>query len=307
MKNSRTTKTIGSSVIPMVSSAAFGNTLLALAAILFSLGAAAAPCDNPERLRFSFVPQGDVRSDTEAFQPLIERVQTLAGKPVAIVTPASYASVVEGLRAGTIDFALLGPASYAAAKKADPNIMVFATFSKKGGAFDSDGTFYHSLLVTKGRGRFHDIGSLRGATLALTDPVSTSGAVVPRHAFPKASGQAVDAFFGKIVYAGDHDHAALAVLGGQVDAAFVASFHLSDLVRAGKAVPGDFRIVWRSEPIPREPFVYRNQLCEPIKKQIVSVFLKSSADQNKAFLDRFQAQRFVPASDADYRIIHELY
>jgi len=297
-------KTTSSILTPSVATL---KALLALAAILISLDAAAAPCDNPAQLRFSFVPQGDVRNDTAAFQPLIERVQELAGKPVSIVTPSSYASVIEGLQAGAIDFALLGAASYAAAKKADPDIMVFATFFKKGGAFDSDGTFYNSVLVTKAGGSFNDIGSLRGATLALTDPNSTSGYLVPHHGFPKASGQALGSYFGKIVYAGDHDHAALAVLKGQVDAAFVASFHLSDLVRAGKAKQSDFKEVWRSEPIPREPFVYRNRLCAPIKEQIISVFLKSSAEQNKSILDRFQAQRFVPMNDGDYRMIRELY
>ena len=185
--------------------------------------------------------------------------------------------------------------------------MAFATFFKKGGAFDSDGKFYNSFLVAKEDGRFNDISSLRGATLALTDPNSTSGYVVPHHEFPKASGQTIESYFGKIVYAGDHNHAALAVLNDQVDAAFVASYHLSDLVRAGKANSGDFKVIWRSEPIPNSPFVYRNQLCAPIKKKIISVFLKSSIEQNKSILDRFQALRFVPISDADYKRILEMY
>ncbi|MEI7457544.1 MAG: phosphate/phosphite/phosphonate ABC transporter substrate-binding protein [Nitrosomonadales bacterium] len=298
MKTFRSTRTCSS---------VSGKTLVALAALMFSLVASASSCDNPERLKFSFIPQGDVRSDTEAFQPLINRVQAMVGKPVSIITPSSYASVIEGLQSGNIDFALLGPASYAAAKKADPDIMVFATYFKKGGAFDSDGTFYRSVLVTKGGGRFKDIDSLHGTTLALTDPNSTSGYLVPQKTFPKVNGQTFESYFGKIVYAGDHDHAALAVLSGQVDAAFVASFHLSDLVRAGKAKPIDFNVVWRSEPIPREPFVYRNRLCATIKKKIVEVFLKSSDEQNKNILDRFQAQRFVPMSDADYKLIRDLY
>lgn len=300
-------KSINSSAGRLLPRTVSVKSLLAVATFLFSLCNEATSCDNPEQLRFSFIPQGNVRNDTDAFQPLIERVQKQAKKTVVIVNPISYASVIEGLLAGTIDFALLGPASYAAAKKEDPSLIAFATFSKKGGAFDSDGMFYNSLLVTKSGGRFNDVDSLRGTTLALTDPGSTSGAVVPRHEFPKTSGQTLDSYFGKIVYAGDHDHAALAVLNGQVDAAFVASFHLSDLVRAGKANPGDFNVAWHSEPIPREPFVYRNRLCASIKEQILSVFLKSGSEQNKTFLDKFQAQRLVPVNDADYRMIREMY
>lgn len=282
-------------------------SLSTLATLIVSLSASALPCDNPERLTFSFVPQGGVRSDAETFKPLIERVHKLTDKAVTIITPTSYASVVEGLIAGNIDFALLGPATYASAKKVDPSITVFATLSRKAGVFDSGGTFYHSLLITKGNERFNDIASLRGTTLALTDPGSTSGSIVPHHAFPKASGQALESYFGKVVYAGDHIHASLAVLNGQVDAAFVDSEHLSNLIQSGKAVADDFKVIWRSEPIPHEAFVYRNKLCASIKEKIINVFLKSSAEQNKLFFEKYQALSFIPVNDEDYRLIREMY
>lgn len=283
------------------------TSIFAFVALVLSLGVAAAPCDNPEQLRFSFVPQSDVRKYTEAFQFLMERVETATDKPVTIVTPSSYTSVIEGLQSGSIDFAMLGPAAYAAAKKADPNIIAFATYAKKGGAFDSDGISYNSLLIVKAGSPFVDIASLRGATLALTDPLSTSGSVVPRHQFPKVVGKPLESYFSKIVYAGDHDHAALAVLKGQVDAAFVASEQLSNLVAANKAAPDNFKVLWRSAPITRDAFVYRNKLCAAIKEKIINVFLKSSAEQNKPFFQKYPALNFVPASDDDYRLIRELY
>ena len=286
--------------------ALIGKVILVLVAMLYSLAAVAGACDSPERLRFAFVPQSGERIDAKVFKPIALRVEALVGKPVSLVTPASYSSVIEGLLAGTIDFAQLGPASYVTAKKTDSGITVFATVATKAGAFDADGAFYRSLLVTKGAGPFGGIESLRGATLALTDPASTSGAVIPRHAFPKASGQSLEAYFGKIVYTGDHDHAGLAVLSGKVDAAFMASYHLSDLVRSGKARASDFKVVWSSDPIPRGALVYRNRLCATITEKVASIFLKDSADQNRLILDRLGAQRFVPALDADYRIIREL-
>lgn len=283
------------------------GTLLLIVSTLLMPAAPATACDNPARLKFSFVPQGDVRSDSDAFRPLLERLQHKLGKPVSIITPASYAGVVEGLLAGSIDLALLGPASYAAAKKADPGITAFASFAKKGGAFDDDGSFYHSLLVTRSGSRYTDLASLRGASLALTDPGSTSGYVVPRHAFPQLSGHSLDAYFGKIVFTGSHDRAGLAVRNQQVDAAFVASFHLSDLVRNGQARASDFRVIWKSEPLPREPFVFRQQLCAGLKAQIVAVFLKNSTEDNQVLLNRLNAKRFIPVSDNDYRLIRELY
>lgn len=279
---------------------------LFLLAILLSPAVNAEVCENPVRLRFSFVPQGNVRSTTEAFQPLIQHINKLVGKPVVIVPPSSYNSVIEGLLSGTIDFALLGPASYVAAKQADPGITAFASFSRISGAFDTSGSSYHSLLIAKSNAPFHDIPSLHGATLALTDPKSTSGAVVPRYDFPKSSGQSLESFFGKIVYAGDHFHAAQAVLNKEVDVAFVASSNLSDLVRDGKVRAEDFRVIWRSQPLPLDPFVYRKQLCAPLRNKLIEVFLKDGLKDNKTFFNKFHSKYFIPASDADYRIVREL-
>ena len=282
------------------------SSLLALVTLLSSVSALAASCDSPKQLRFSFVPEGDVRRDAEKFQRMMARIQKLTGQTVELVTPISYASVIEGLVAGNIDFAFLGPASYAAAKKADPAVTIFATFSMRPGKYDIEGPFYYSLLITKRGGHFADISSLRGATLALTDPGSTSGSVVPRHFFPKASGQPLDTYFSKIVYTGDHNHAAMAVVSGQVDAAFVASYHLSNLIRDGK-VSDDFKVLWHSEPIPFSGFVHRGKLCAPIREKIINGLLKATPEQNKSLVDGFNAFNLVPASDADYRMIHELY
>jgi len=282
------------------------SSLLALITILSSVGAHAASCDTPKHLRFSYIPEGDVRRDVKKFKPLMARIEKLTGKTVELITPTSYSSVIEGLVSKNVDFALLGPAAYAAAKKADPDVTIFATYSMKPSKYDVEGPFYHSLLITKRSGRFADISSLRGATLALTDPVSTSGSVIPRHFFPKETGQLLDTYFSKIVYTGDHNHVALAVVNGQADAAFVSSYHLSSIIRDGK-VPDDFKVLWHSEPIPFSGFVYRGNLCAPIREKIIDGFLKATPEQSKLLLDGFNATKLVPASDADYRMIHELY
>ena len=279
--------------------------LLAVASLLCGV-ALAVGCDDPPRLRFSLVPQGNVEQDLVAYRPLFSSLQAALGKPVEVVTPSSYGYVVEGLLSGAIDLAVLGPAAYVAAKKGDPGITVFTTYAKKGGAFQEEGPFYRSYLVVRKAGRFPNIAALRGSTLALTDPGSTSGAVLPRHIFGKLIGSPLDQYFGHIVYVGDHDHAGLAVLDGKVDAAFVSGLHLSGLVRTGQARPDAFLVLWRSEPIPLDPFVYRGQLCKKIKDTIRAVFLDNSGKANAPLLEKLQALRFVPMSDADYRIIRDL-
>ncbi len=279
---------------------------VALSMLLVSGAEAAYGCENPGQLRFSVIPMEDTQKQLNAYQPLFKRLETALGKPVVAVAPSSYGSVTEGLLAGSIDLAVLGPASYISAKNSDPDITVFATYAKKAGAFREEGAFYRSMLIVKKGGRFPTIASLRGATLAFTDPVSTSGTVLPSHVFPKVTGMPITKYFGHITYAGDHPKAALAVLNGQVDAAFVSGTYLSELVRNGRAKAEDIQVLWQSEPIPMDPIVYRGHLCEPLKDKIRKVFLEADSEKDKVLLDNLRATRFVPMNDADYRIIREL-
>ena len=283
----------------------------AIAAMLLATGAEAAhgssaDCENPAQLRFSIIPMDDTQKQLTAYRPLFERLETVLGKRVVAIAPSSYGAVVEGLLAGSIDLAVLGPASYVSAKRSDPDITVFATYAKKAGAFREEGAFYRSMLIVKKGARLQTVESLRGATLAFVDPVSTSGTVLPLHVFPKVIGMPVNKYFGRITYAGDHPKAALAVLNGQVDAAFVSGTYLSELVLGGRAKPEDILVLWRSEPIPMDPIVYRGHLCEALKDKIRKVFLEAGGEKDKVLLDNLRATRFVPMNDADYRIIWEL-
>lgn len=281
--------------------------LLALCLSVEASWAFAAACDNPPRLRFSLIPQADVKKDVVAFQPLLAGLEKELGRPVEVILPSSYASVVEGLLAASVDLAMMGPASYAAAKNSDPDVQAFATYSTKAGAFQEEGTFYRSLLVVRANSRFRNGESLRGAKLALVDPVSTSGAVIPRHLYPQVISTLIEKHFGRIVYTGGHNKSASALISGEVDAAFISSFLLSDFVSEGKARKEDFKILWQSERIPLDPFVFRGRLCAPLKEKIRRVFFSAHSEKYHALLDNLHADRLSPISDESYRTVLEIF
>jgi phosphonate transport system substrate-binding protein len=251
------------------------------------------------------VPEGSVKHDLESFQPLLKELRNTLGIPVETVLPSSYGSVIEGLLAGTIDLARLGPAAYVSAKSSDPDIKAFATNAQRAGAFQEEGPFYRSLLIVSTSRTTHTIGSLRGKRLALVDPDSTSGAVIPRKLFADVLGMPLDRHFGRISYAGNHDAAAMAVRENRVDAAFVSSYHLSSLVSSGKAKQMDFKVLWQSPAIPTDPFVYRDNLCKSIKDKIESVFFRRLENDN-AMHDNGAARVYLPVTDRDYQVIRNL-
>lgn len=268
---------------------------------------AAAHCERPMRLRFSFVPQGESLDSGSAMQPLFNDLEKVLGIPVEIITPSSYGAVTEGLLAGAVDLARLGPATYVSVRKSDQHIIPFATFVHKTDAFsEGDTAAYFSLLIVRQHGPFASIPSLKGKRVALADPESTSGMLIPIHVFSRQLGSPLSSYFSRIGYSGNHEQSVAAVLNKEVDAAFVASANLGSLIAAGKIRRADIRVLWKSAPIPFDPFVYRDQLCDDIKKKIRGVFFNKKSANLQATLNNVHAEEFVPTSDKNYDIIREL-
>ncbi|MBP0600856.1 phosphate/phosphite/phosphonate ABC transporter substrate-binding protein [Herbaspirillum sp. LeCh32-8] len=287
------------------------TTAAVVAALLASSPAVAkgqGACERPQRLRFAVIPQGNDDRQVRAMEPMLELLEKQLKIPVETVTPSSYGSVIEGMLSGTIDIARLGPASYVTAKRGDPMITPFASQEQVSPYFAPGGAsaFYYSLLVTRQQGPYDSIASLRGKVLALADPDSTSGALIPRHNFARENHLQLGSYFSRVGYSGNHEQSVLAVMSRNVDAAFVASANLSDMIAAGKVKLSDLRVLWRSKPIPFDPYVYRGQLCADIRNTIRAVFFNGKSPQVKAALLGLGATRFVPVTDANYKIIREL-
>ena len=286
---------------------------LPLLAALGTYGAAslaAAPpaaCERLMRLRFSIIPRGDVRKEIAELQPLLDQLRAALGIPVEIYAAPSYGAVVEALLSGAVHLARLGPASYVSARRADPMLTAFASYATKASTFQPAGAFYHSLLIVRAGARIADLNALRGKRLALVDPESTSGALIPRHVFAKQIGQPLESYFSQVGYSGSHTQSVNRVLAGQVDAAFVGSQNLAAETASDPAREKQFRVVWRSGPIPTDPFVFRGQLCEDLKEKIRGAFFNRGGPQSADVLDRLNLARFVPVSDQDYRIVRDIF
>lgn len=268
----------------------------------------AAECEDPNELTFAIVPTEETVAELQLYQPVTKRLAKETGKKIEFFMPTSYASVVEGLLSKFIDVAVLGPYSYVIASSKDPSIEVFATYAKKPGHMQEEGPGYKAALITKKGSKFTDIDSLKGTTLGLVDPGSTSGNLFPRVVFAPKVGGDLDKYFGKVVYTGSHELSSVAVGKGKVDAAFVATHRFDNVVNKGEIKLDDVNILWMSPAIPQDPFVYRNTLCKDLKDKIKATFLGLSKDDpgEKKFLDNVKSNKFVEMTSADYDVIREL-
>jgi phosphonate transport system substrate-binding protein len=285
------------------------KVLLALAAAFaFAAPSFAQPkCEDPKVLKFSLVPTQDSLRELGYYKPILDQLGKNTGKKIEFYMPTSYSSVIEALLGKWVDVAVLGPEAYVIAKSKDPTVEVFGTYSRLKNGIQDAGPGYKSILITKKGGKYADVASLKGGVLALVDPASTSGGLVPENVFPKlASLPPLKTYFSRVVYSGGHDLSSISVAEGKVDAAFVASHRFMETVNAGKVKLEDFNVLWSSPLIPQDPFVYRNTLCDDLKKKIADTFLL--VDQNedgKKYLANVKSEKVVTMTDADYNIVRD--
>ena len=133
-------------------------------------------------------------------------------------------------------------------------------------------------------GRIED---LKGKNLGLVDPNSTSGNNVPRFALNRM-GLVPEQFFGKVVYAGSHENAVIALQQGTVDVAAnwwndEQESNLLRMDRKGMAKAADFRIIFKSEQIVNSPFAYLTTLPAELRAAIRTAVLEMPERDRAAF------------------------
>ena len=128
---------------------------------------------------------------------------------------------------------------------------------------------------------------LKGRPVCLVDPNSASGNNVPRFAMSKM-GIDPDRDFSKVVYAGSHENAVLALQQKTCDGAFNwwNSAEASNLLRMAKKAmvkAEDFRIVFKSDLIPGSPISILDSRPPEMKAAIRKAFLDVHAADKAAF------------------------
>jgi phosphonate transport system substrate-binding protein len=280
----------------------------ATAALLLASTVSAQQCENPKALRFSLIPSQDTIRELTYYKPVLDLLGKNIDKKIEFYMPTSYASVIEALLGKWVDVAVLGPESYILARNKDKSIEVFGTYSRKKNGIQEAGPGYKSVLITKKGSKFSNIESLKGSVLALVDPASTSGALIPEHVFPRENKTPpLKQYFSRVVFSGGHDLSSLSVMEGKVDAAFVASHRFMEAVNAGKIKQEDFNFLWYSPLLPQDPFVYRATLCHELKQKVSDTFLNlDKTPEGQKYLENVKSERLVKMTDADYQIVRDV-
>ncbi|KAB2803523.1 phosphonate ABC transporter substrate-binding protein [Brucella anthropi] len=270
--------------------------------------------DYPE-IVLGVIPAENASTTSDRYAPLAAYLGKELGTKVTLRVANDYAAVIEGQRAGNIQIAFYGPASYARA------VMTgVETTPLVNQRHDTGVNGYYSVVYVRADSPYQKMDDLKGKTIALVDPNSTSGNNAPRF-FLNREGYSVDTFFGKNFFAGSHENAVLALAQGTADAAANSwnSENDSNLTRMvsrgvlkdadGKAMTkDDFRVIFKSDFLPEGPFAVLNTLPDQLKADIKQAFL-DMPNKDKAGFDALsdgKDQEFVATEAKDFEPIIEM-
>jgi len=277
--------------------------LVGAAALAWAMGAARAADWNSQypELTFAVVPAENASGVGDRYAAFVDYLTKQLGVPVKLRIANDYAAVIEGQRAGNIQIAYYGPASYSKAYLTGVKTEPFVTTRNNDGAIG-----YYSVIYVKADSPYKDINDLKGKTIGFVDPNSTSGYNAPRFYLHKI-GIDVDSFFGKSIITGSHENGVIALEKGTVDCA--ANWwnadndsNLTRMVNKGMARKEDFRLIFKSDLLPGSPYAYLSALPEDLKKAIVNAFIEAPT-KDKAAFDRLsdgKDKEFVLITHKDY-------
>ena len=251
-----------------------------------------------QELTVGLIPAESNEEMITAFEPMRVYLEECLEETVTVYTATDYTGIIEAMRKGRLDIAWFGPMSYYLAER-EANAEAFVIGVRLEGSAK-----YHSIITVPEDSNAKVLEDLRGKTIAFVDPASTSGGLVPRYMVKRATGLMPEEFFGRLIWAGTHDAAQLAVKNHTVDAAVGADMIYDRMVRKGLITRKTNRVIMISDPLPGAPLAWRSSLRPERKSKILDAFLNAHNHTDVSGLTR--VSHFEIATPADYDVIREM-
>jgi phosphonate transport system substrate-binding protein len=292
---------------PRIFSAATAATVgtMALAAFVATNAAHAQAADCPAGgiVRFGVEPYDTAARLVPIYEKIGKLISDKIGCKVQVYVATGYNAEIEAMRNGKLELAEFGPLGYVLAHQVAKAEAVAAF----GGADGKPVTYWASLVTYPSSG-IKTVADIRGHAFAFSDAASTSGHLFPAYGLRKA-GLDPDKDI-KAIYAGSHTASFEAIYNHKVDAGELNSEQLQSATQRGHYKDGDLVFLWKSDPIPTDPFAVRGDMPETLKKKLTDAVahldLMSLAPADRKILVGDGITQIVPQTDQSYDLIRDL-
>jgi phosphonate transport system substrate-binding protein len=280
---------------------AVGIALVALAG--GSKMVAAGDCPNGGTVRFGVEPYDTAARLVPIYQKVGELIGDKLGCKVEVFVATSYNAEIEAMRNGKLEIGEFGPLGYVLAHQVAKAEAV-AAFGTADGKPDT----YWASLVTYPASGITTVAEIKGHSFAFSDPASTSGHLFPAYGLRKA-GIDPDKDI-RAIFAGSHTSSFEALYNHKVDAGELNSEQLESAKQRGHYKDGDLVFLWKSDPIPTDPFAVRGDLPAAFKTKVIEVLqnldLSALDPADRKIMVGAGITRLVPQTDGAYDGIRDL-
>ena len=248
-----------------------------------------------ETLKLAIIPHRSTLGNEQAYGKLIEALEKETGITFQWVGSKTYDEVIKKIGTKQADIGYVGAFGYVEAQDNFGVRLVARTYGKK------RKESYYIMIITREESGLNTLQDLKGKSFVFNDPKSTSGFLFPMVALRKAGIKIED--FSEVKHVTRHANSLLAVYNKHVDAGAISS-------TAKEKVDIDFskiKILWKSRPIYRGPWIANKDLLDEQFYKIQSAFLRISnyKDAEKIFKD-LGTKGFIKGLDSDYDNIREV-
>jgi phosphonate transport system substrate-binding protein len=261
-------------------------------------------------LRISAIPDQNPEKLNRLYSLVADELSEQLKVPVQFIPVTDYTAAVTAFRTGDLDLVWFGGLTGVQAWRQKPGARALAQR-------DIDRSF-HSVFIANPRSGLQPISSveglreLKGKRFTFGSESSTSGRLMPQFYLGEAGVQLSDFAGGAPGFSGSHDALIALVKSGTYDAGVVNEEVWKSRLKEGKVTTTEVIPIWRTPGYANYTWVVQPDLdarfgpgfTEKLEQAFVGL---DAADPRQAqILELFGAERFVPASNDQYRAIEQV-
>jgi phosphonate transport system substrate-binding protein len=252
-----------------------------------------------QKIVIAIQPTQTVEEITPEAKELEKVLEDASGLDIEIYIPLTYAGVIEALRFGQAQVAMMSAwPAYIASRIANSEVVLAEVREVIIGDTKTEAPYYFSYWVVLKESPFRELKELRGARAAFPSPLSTSGYVYPLAKLvelglvEREAGKEADpkSFFSDVIFAGGYAQAWYALRAGQVDVAVIAGDVSEKLYRE---VLENTRVIEQQGPIPSHGVIFSKNLPQDVRERLIKAFLKLGEPEYRGVMRKLVSAIFV--------------
>jgi phosphonate transport system substrate-binding protein len=244
---------------------------------------------DPSTLIFAYTPVEDPAVYAEVWQPFLDHMSELTGKPVQFFPVQSNAAQIEAMRAGRLHVAGFNTGS-------NPLAVACAGFRPFAMMAAEDGSFgYEMEIITHAESGINSVEDIKGRQLAFTSETSNSGFKAPSAILASEFDMLPERDFTP-AFSGAHDQSILGVVNMDYDAASIANSVRKRMVSRDVIAEDSVKIVYTSQTFPTTGYGTAHNLHPDLQEKVREAFFTfewAGTSMEAEFQNSGEAQ-FIP-------------